>query len=414
MRCYTSVLRGLLAITVVGMFYSRSVPAIGIFLLLVWAWLRPAERGCGLNGLRRIEEIWRAWKQYPAFGVMTLLFWVPFVSGLWSEDLATWWNFVRIKVPFLVLPVVFSVLPWRSTLAMTVWWSLVLGALSSVLLVLWTNGWASNEILEAIGRGKAMWTPVNHIRYSLLVAYAAMMSWYLAWKARRGRIRWLGIGSGLVLTVFLHYLAVRSGLAFFYAVAFGVLVYEMVGGKYRWPAIGALVGMIVVMIVAVQKIPSLHKRWAYMRWELEQLQKGKYPQGSDSQRLLSIKAGWEIFQEHPLLGVGVGDVRKEIEQYFSEHPLEGSKKWLLPHNQYVFSLMALGVIGFSILTGVWLYLFLHRSAWRYFPAASIQGGMLLSGLVEHPFEVSLGVMMYAFFTLVALRTHYFNQSKSRQ
>ncbi len=400
--------------TVVGMFYSRSVPAIGIFLLLLWAWLRPTERGCRLGGLRGFGEVWEAMKRYPAFGWMTLLFWVPFVSGLWSDDLATWWNFVRIKLPFLALPVAFGVLPWRDSMAKAVWWALVLGALSTVPLVLWQNGWGSREILDAIGRGKAMWTPVNHIRYSLLTAYAALMSWYLAWTARSGRGRWMGIASGLVLTVFLHYLAVRSGIAFFYAIALGVLLYEMVRGRYRWPAIGLLVCMVLAMIIAVQQIPSLHKRWAYMRWEIEQLQKGRHPQGSDSQRLLSIQAGWEIFRQHPFLGVGIGDVQREIVQYFSEHPLEGSKKWLLPHNQYVFSLMTVGIIGFGIFVVVWLYLFFHRSAWRYFPSASIQGGMLLSGLVEHPFEVSLGVMMYAFFTLVALRTHYFILSKETQ
>ncbi len=414
MRYYDYVLRGVLVITVVGMFYSRSVPAIGIFLLFVWSLLRPADGERGFGGLRGFGAVWEALKRYPAFGWMTLLFWVPFVSGLWSDDLATWWNFVRIKLPFLALPVAFSVLPWRVSMAKVVWWALVLGALSTVPLVLWENGWGSSKILDAIGRGKAMWTPVNHIRYSLLIAYAALMSWYLAWTARSGTVRWMGIVSGLVLTVFLHYLAVRSGIAFFYAVAVGVLLYEMVRGKYRWPAIGILLCMIVVIVVAVQQIPSLHKRWAYMRWEIEQLQKGRHPQGSDSQRLLSIQAGWEIFQKHPILGVGIGDVQREIVHYFSEHPLEGSKKWLLPHNQYIFTLMTVGLIGFGIFVGVWLYLFLHRSAWRYFPSASIQGGMLLSGLVEHPFEVSLGVMMYTFFTLVALRTHYFIQTRGIQ
>ena len=39
---------------------------------------------------------------------LSLLFFLPFVSGLWSDDLHKWGDVVRIKLPLLFVPLAFA------------------------------------------------------------------------------------------------------------------------------------------------------------------------------------------------------------------------------------------------------------------------------------------------------------------
>src|SRR5215471_14415155 len=44
----------------------------------------------------------------PVLWSMSLLFFIPVLSGLWSDDLHKWSDIMRIKLPLLLLPICFA------------------------------------------------------------------------------------------------------------------------------------------------------------------------------------------------------------------------------------------------------------------------------------------------------------------
>lgn len=68
------------------------------------------------------------------------------------------------------------------------------------------------------------------------------------------------------------------------------------------------------------------------------------------QRFELWRNGWHVFLQHPLLGVGTGDVVDECHQQLqkSNSPLSDTK--LHTHNQYLNFLLAFGLLGFGLIT----------------------------------------------------------------
>ena len=78
-----------------GLFLSRALLSIGIFVFFLMAPLRLGWR----DWIRRTSSDPLVW----IFGSWWLL---PVVSGLWSTDQRAWMDVVRIKLPLLLLSLI--------------------------------------------------------------------------------------------------------------------------------------------------------------------------------------------------------------------------------------------------------------------------------------------------------------------
>ena len=67
------------------------------------------------------------------------------------------------------------------------------------------------------------------------------------------------------------------------------------------------------------------------------------------QRLELWKAGWRVFLQHPLMGVGTGDVVDECHQQLREMGSPLADTDLHTHNQYLTFLLAFGLLGFGLI-----------------------------------------------------------------
>src|SRR4051812_13074175 len=54
------------------------------------------------------KQQWKYFISRLYFISFTLLFFLPFLSGLWSQDLSQWTNVVRLKLPLLFFPLAFA------------------------------------------------------------------------------------------------------------------------------------------------------------------------------------------------------------------------------------------------------------------------------------------------------------------
>lgn len=69
------------------------------------------------------------------------------------------------------------------------------------------------------------------------------------------------------------------------------------------------------------------------------------------QRFALWNASWEVFKEHPWIGTGTGDLSDELHGKLQEKAPELSERIThpYPHSQYITTLTAFGIIGFSII-----------------------------------------------------------------
>ncbi|MCK4746539.1 MAG: O-antigen ligase family protein, partial [Bacteroidales bacterium] len=143
----------------------------------------------------------------------------------------------------------------------------------------------------------------------------------------------------------------------------------------------------------------LYPRIYEVIWEIDRYRLGYSPnEKSVVQRFLYLDAGWKIFKEHPVFGVGNGDVKAAFREFYESNnsPLEG--KWRRrAHNQFLTFLISFGIPGFIIcLVALTAPLFL-ASRHRSFLAAGFFILMLLSMINEDTLETSVGASFVAFF-----------------
>ena len=67
------------------------------------------------------------------------------------------------------------------------------------------------------------------------------------------------------------------------------------------------------------------------------------------QRLELWAAGWRVFLQHPLMGVGTGDVVDACHQQLGEMGSPLADTELHTHNQYLNFLLAFGLLGFGLI-----------------------------------------------------------------
>ena len=307
---------------------------------------------------------------------------------------------LRVKLPLLVLPfawpgIAFPAAGRGGTAPRDRYLLLAfLGVVVSGVLLYYAAHF--REVNAMIYRGQAMPVPRgNHIRFSLLVAIGAtagLDGWF------RYRSRWLLIGAA-ALFVALHVMAVRSGLFTAYA---GWLC--VAGGwafrrrNYRVAAIG-VAGLVILPVAAYLLLPSFSTKFDYMRYELLHRDPGQNgPEYSDEGRLSSIRLGLEVWRDHPVIGVGPGNLRAVMDSVYAERlPGIPGKR---PHNQFVTALAGGGAVGFLVTAACFAALLFGGGRWRDPLFLGVFAILTLSCLVENTLETSVGATLFPFFLLL--------------
>jgi O-antigen ligase len=322
-----------------------------------------------------------------------------------TQDSAFLIGRLQMKLPFLLLPIAFAAMPRfseRDTDKIFAFFAYL--TTLSALIVLVRYGSHFKFFTQKIGEGGSLPTPTNHIRYSLLVAYAAISAAYLWYKGFVWKYVWeskLLLICTIFLTVFQHILAVRSGLVALYLCAFvmnGLYFFEQ---KKYITILCTWLLLIVLPIIGYQTLPSFKIRMEYAYWEWQQFRTGK-GNNSDSDRWVSIQAGIAVGNEHPIMGVGVGNLGVAVHAWQRAHyPQIAIPK--LPHNQFVGIYASMGLVGVSIfcwmLVTMWISSYVYSGFW----GTTLCLILVSSFLVEDTLDTVQGTAMFLFFTLLLYR-----------
>ena len=139
-------------------------------------------------------------------------------------------------------------------------------------------------------------------------------------------------------------------------------------------------------------------------WETQQYFRTGNPSGhSAMQRIEYWKTSWLIINEHPLIGVGTGDMNIAFEKQYEimDSPLEPEFRWR-SHNQFLSIAVGFGIIGIIWFLVILLYPPIKKGRMTDYFYFSFFVIMVVSMLSEDTIETQTGVTMFALFTSLFL------------
>ncbi len=360
-----------------------------------------------LGGINVFQEGKTAWTRFAtnrAYWMTTAIFFIVFLSGLYSSDLSYFLVHLRIKLPFLLMPLAFGLLPIFSLRQYNslFYWLLVLITISSIgVLINYALNYETFNLY--IKQSRAIPTPINHIRYSLLTAVAILGGFLLFQKKfylKYQQERWAILMMTLFLVISIHLLSVRSGLLALYLSAF-VLTMQWIWQTKRYKlGIAVLFLIISLPIFAFFQVKSFRTQLELTLHNVHKFQSGVVGEYSDTQRLVSYEMGLEATQKSPYFGVGMGDIRQEIEAAYQKH--YPKLKYKLPHNQFLYFYTGTGLVGMLAFIACFLFPLFYRRHYQNPLFLGLYTIIFCSFMVEATIETAIGTAFYIFFILLSL------------
>lgn len=398
-------------VMMVGLLTSRTlltISMLGISLVsVIDVYIRPFRIGLKQGWWQKLATLPRSVSFMSLIGIFILVA----MSYLNSSSTYYYWTAIRIKIPFLVLPLAFFQLPQLSQRELHHLLFIFL-----LLTLLATVGTAINylsdydAITESIRKGKPIPTPIHHIRFSLLTAIAVIAGiWLLLtrYQWRLGWTRWMIAAITVWIFIFQHILSVRTGLLVMYAAIFWIFLHSLWQSKQRRRWLLLIIPVFVLMPwLAYQTVPSLKNKVDYLRYDLEMFQRGNLEGFSDGQRLISWQMGAAIFKKNPVFGVGFGDLRPMLEQnYAKAYP---NLTYKLPHNQFLLFAAAMGSLGLLAFCVLYflplvMYLVMYRKRTLMPLMVALYIIITLSFLFENTLSTAFGTGIYLFFLMILLK-----------
>ncbi len=335
----------------------------GIFTLLVLIGLYDLARRRDFSGLWREERIW-LW--------LCAGFFISFVvSGLingWGDNQT---RHLGVDLRYLLVVPLYLLLRqypegWRWLLA-------------GILCAAPVLGLHALHDVHVTGLARAQ----GHYSPNLMGPFAALVAvWLLASWRHWDRMRWL---LPLFVLAAMTAVALSGSRGAWLGLVVLMLMWAGLSLRGRW-RIGALIASLVLPVAAYLAVPEVSHRIdravmeisGYLGHEGRNHEKGL----GTAVRFEMWHAGWLVFRDNPIFGVGRGNYYEAVLPYIEQgllHPGVGDHSHA--HNAYIDILMSRGLTGFIIFAGMLFYpLWLFASTYRLSPESALPGMLHIAGL----------------------------------
>lgn len=380
--------------TIAGFFFSRALVSIGSVALVVAQLLQFG-----------LKAMWLQFKRSWFHIICVLLLVVAALSFFWSADKGAWEKDTVTKLSFLVLPLGMSI----SRLDKNKFFKIVLYSINTLILVTVINSLRIYFANPDHAESQYMLTTTlygDHIRFSFMIALSMLVNFYALFEKKKllSKLEWAFVLISILLPfVYLHLLSARTGLLSAY-VCLSICLLVKAWQYKRILAIGVLIGLACIPLLAIQLSPRLYNKVHYMISEATTIKDedpGVQYNYSDNNRILSYNVASVIIKEHPILGVGTGDLRNTMkETYGKVYPDVPPKGRLeVPHMQLLSTAVGIGV-PFAIICvlGLLISPLLHAYRSKFYIGTNMLL-MLIYFMVDANLELQFGILIFLFFTL---------------
>lgn len=392
-----------ICLTFIGMVfidYVRALLSIGMILIFLLSILG-IKKDTAIQKLKHRKDL--------LFFCGAFLCMLP--SGLYSSNLSYFWERITIYLPFLLLPIAFIFLkPISSRQYMFLLYFFLLLVCSVAIQAFYNYLMHPSEINELYLHSKVMPTITlndsdEHVSFSLMLALAISISYYLfrhQFYSFHSYERYLIIFMGVFLFMFIHLFSVRGGIIVLYCMIM-VEMYRMmfIRKQYR-NALIVFSFCISAGIIAWMYVPTIQNKLKNTKADLDAINHHKSANNlSLSSRKVSYEMAKDFIVESPILGCGLGNMHDRCEDYFAKNHPDISKR-IMPHNQYLFNMAAIGIP----LTLIWIFCLFYPLFYRKNYKHSILFVqyllVFLACMFEAYFQTQLGVAFSLLFLLLPL------------
>lgn len=391
-----SLFYSIFLILLVGLLYSKALISIASISLIILA-LTTYERDVKtVIGFRHIPMILnqRQWKSQTRvyWGLACYFIWIV-CSFFWSSDTGAWAHDVQGKLLYLGIPLIFIFGPQfssRNIIDLHLFFYILLGiSLCFVFTAYFPN---APEINDMIRRGKAIPAPIDHVRFSMLCAYSSISAMSFVFISNYKKYSLIAIA--FMMGIICHLLGVRTGIALLYSGVILSVLFLIIQYKKLKLGIGILLMALLLGIVGFNFSPGIKAKLEYIKVDIQNMKNQQLTSTSDNDRIRSYKIGFEAWANNYILGNGAGDYRKAIEQiYNKKHP--GHRK-LFPHNQWIRTGVAYGLIGTFCLLSIFIFALSDRANRQNLPFVVLLAIYFVSFLVEANLERYYSFVFFLF------------------
>ncbi len=344
-----------------------------------------------------------------------------------SDNHSAGLRFLQLRLPLVLFPLSIGLIQMpkktRDQILLASAFIVTISCLASLLYaisqyLLKNNvAWLYNDALSYLIGQQSIYT-------SLLVNIAIyIFAWHLLKVPLSKNYQILLILCIVFLFVISYLLASRNMMLILYSTAILFIFYQILKKKKYGQGAVALMVMLVAGLLIYTIFPKTINRFkelAFTQFNFQsQAKESHYADtltpdqwNGANFRLAAWQCGWQLFKEHPLSGVGLGDKKDELFNVYKQkqfHFAIATQKNV--HNNYLDILYSMGVAGlFFFLTG-WIILpLIHFIKNRDILGLLILITFSLAMITENYFDRSIGVMLFSFFVIFLLSVN--NNSSS--
>ena len=400
-----------LALVVASLFVARLSSAVPLntiaIIMLALAWL---AEGNFKTKFRTFKKFW-VWPPI-------LLFMLYLIGVIYSENQQAAWSSVELKLSLVMAPLLIagSASFRKQHLAWSVFvfiWAAVITMCFAYILALmnglqddFSGGWIEMVTYENLTRSISF-QPI-YLSFYLVFAFFGLIALHLN-ESFRDQLFYRNKHATYPVLAFLFVgiimLSSRMEVLVLFATGAALILFFLPSKKQR-RKYGLL--LMVFAITAVGLILSSaenRQRFTEMIDISSDYTENQY--GGRSIRLHKWKNALERWSQDPVLGVGTGDLQEELNKTYAKNNFDLALQYSFnPHNQYVETLLTLGIPGFVMLL-VWLW-GICLLGWRYKNWLLFAFGLIvsLSILTESMLERQWGIVFIAFFSVILMRYFY--------
>ncbi|MBK9270484.1 MAG: O-antigen ligase family protein [Saprospiraceae bacterium] len=383
-----------------GLCWSNFLLSIGSMCFFLSLFFPNGQTRDQQSTLQNFNHFLGALRTQPYTLFIILYFITVLISGLWSSHLDDYWFQLKMLLPMLIMPLAWA--RHQQIRSMELQWIIRIFILSCLVVSMFVLGrYFSNfeEYNLSLLKGKAIPTPISHIRFSLMMALCALLLFKSFFDQSSFFHPWLDRMGFLYFFYLIHALSVKSGMVALYLALLSFVAIWCFRRKLWKKGLLFLIALFLIGLLAFYISPSLQNKYYYTIWQIGEMYRGKWLFYSDLERLKSIQAGWEMIKENPVLGSGAGDrMQATRETYMRIYNHQDIK---LPHNQFLFSWAFYGVFNFVVLLLLMYFSLLRTNSWKTEYIPSMQIIVWSSMLYEHSLNTQVGIALFMFSYLLA-------------
>lgn len=375
--------------------------------------------------------------------LLGLLLLTALLQGNWSEKLSllrhrscSWWmlgfatwliisafalsdnqkdavRLLQLRIPLLIFPIALSLIyidiKKRNQLLLIMAWMVTAVALLC-LVAAGINYFQTNDSAVLYNDSLSSLIGQQSIYTSLFVNISIYVFVYHLLFSQQSAGKKAGQAFATIfLFIFSYLLASRNMMLILYISTFGFLFYYLFGRKKYLEGFTLLFGLFIAGFLVFKFFPKTLNRFKELTvtsYDYKSMAAESHYAGTFSAdqwnganfRLAAWPCGWQLFKEHPVAGVGLGNKRDELNRVYAQRDFQfaiQTKKNI--HNNYLDILFSTGLIGLVLFGMGWLLLpvisfFRHRDI----PGLLILITLALAMITEVYFDRSLGGMTFGF------------------